>query len=328
MSSSNTDATNTFPTPTVPPVALESKKTRIGWIGTGVMGASMAGHIQSKLGSQYELIVYNRTESKTASLAAAGAKVAKTIEEVAQNADIIFTIVAFPSDVRSTYLGGSSGKGVLDILRPGSIVIDMTTSEPGLAREIATAAAERNIYSLDAPVSGGDLGARNGTLSIMVGGAAQAAETVRPLFEAMGKNITLCGAPGAGQHTKMVNQILIASGMIGVCEGLLYAQKAGLDPLTTISAVQAGAAGSWSITNLGPKIVKRDFAPGFYVEHFIKDLGIAIREANQMGLALPGLALAQQLYVATQALGAGREATTALILAIEAVNGIKPKEQK
>jgi len=305
------------------PLTVVPGRTRVGWIGTGVMGNSMCGHLMAGLGCP--TTVYNRTTSKTAALAAKSATVATSIEEVGRNSDVVFAIVAMPSDVRRVFLGDVSAgvKGLLEVMQPGSIVVDMTTSEPALAREIQVAAAARGICALDAPVSGGDIGAREARLSIMVGGDQAALEAVKPMFLTMGKNITLCGGPGAGQHTKMVNQILIASGMIGCVEGMMYAQRAGLDPLTVISAVQAGAAGSWSITNLGPKIVARNFTPGFFVDHFVKDLGIALSEAKRMQLALPGLALAEQLYVAVQAQGAGQQATTALLLALEALNGVK-----
>ena len=248
------------------PIKIVAGQTRVGWIGTGVMGNSMCGHLMA--GLSCPTTVYNRTESKTATLAAKGARVAKTVEEVGQHSDVVFAIVAMPSDVRRVFLGDASTsvKGLIDVMQPGSILVDMTTSEPALAREIHAAAAKKGICALDAPVSGGDIGAREARLSIMVGGDQKVLEEVTPMLQTMGKNITLCGGAGAGQHTKMVNQILIANGLIGVVEGLLYAQRAGLDPLTVISAVQAGAAGSWSITNLGPKIVARDFKPGFFVE--------------------------------------------------------------
>jgi len=207
--------------------------------------------------------------------------------------------------------------GVLAAARPGAILIDMTTSEPGLAREIEVVAGARGVGTLDAPVSGGDVGARAATLSIMVGGEPALLERARPLLERLGKTIVLQGPAGAGQHTKMVNQMLIAANMVGVCEALLYAQRAGLDPLTVIRSVGSGAAASWSINNLGPKIAARDFAPGFYVEHFLKDMDIALREGRRMGLALPGLELAERLYREVAALGHGRSGTQALILAVE-----------
>jgi 3-hydroxyisobutyrate dehydrogenase len=228
------------------------------------MGSSMCGHIIHSCSPSYPTVVYNRTATKTQALVELGAKVVDSPEAVADDCDVLFTIVGYPHDVRAVYLGDgtSQHQGVLSRLRPGAVLIDMTTSEPTLAVEIARVAAEKGIGALDAPVSGGDVGAKNATLSIMVGGEEGTYQTVLPLLQAMGKNITLCGGPGAGQHTKMVNQTLIASNMVGVCEGLLYAQKAGLDPMRTIQAVAAGAAGSWSISNLGPRIVQRNFEPG------------------------------------------------------------------
>ena len=212
--------------------------------------------------------------------------------------------------------------GALSGAAAGSVLVDMTTSEPSLAVEIAEAAAAKGVASVDAPVSGGDVGARNATLSIMVGGDEEAVERVRPLFEAMGKTIVRQGGPGAGQHTKMVNQTLIAGAMIGVCEALLYAYRAGLDLETVLSSVEPGAAGSWSLTNYAPRMLKGDFEPGFVVEHFVKDMGIALAEARRMNLSLPGLALAQQLYVALMAQGQGRKGTQSLILALASLSNV------
>ncbi|GMF44588.1 unnamed protein product [Phytophthora fragariaefolia] len=232
---------------------------------------------------------------------------------------IVFGIVGYPSDVHKVFLDPEWG--VLSSIKSGGVIVDMTTSEPSLAKEIYEAAKQKGVSSLDAPVSGGDVGAREGTLSIMVGGDANTVESTMPLFEIMGKNIRHMGGAGAGQHTKMVNQILIATNMIGVVEGLLYAQKSGLDVEEAIRAVSAGAAGSWSISNLGPRIAKRNFDPGFFVEHFVKDMGIALKEAERMNLSLPGLALANQLYVAVKAQGHGRLGTQSLMLALEQLNG-------
>ncbi|KAF1774867.1 3-hydroxyisobutyrate dehydrogenase, NAD-binding domain [Phytophthora cactorum] len=292
-------------------------KPRVGWIGTGVMGASMVGHI---LKHGYEVTVFNRTLSKCDSLKEQGATVASSPAEVAKVSDIVFGIVGYPSDVRKVFLDPEWG--VLSSIKSGGVIVDMTTSEPSLAKEIYEAAKQKGVSSLDAPVSGGDVGAREGTLSIMVGGDAKTVESTMPLFEIMGKNIRHMGGAGAGQHTKMVNQILIATNMIGVVEGLLYAQKSGLDVEEAIRAVSAGAAGSWSISNLGPRIAKRNFDPGFFVEHFVKDMGIALKEAERMNLSLPGLALANQLYVAVKAQGHGRLGTQSLMLALEQLNGI------
>ncbi len=290
----------------------------VGWIGTGVMGAAMASRL---LDAGYSLRVFNRTRTKAEPLLARGAQWAESPAVAADGADVAVSIVGYPHDVQETFLGTA---GVLAAARPPRIVIDMTTSSPDLARTIAQRAAERGIKSLDAPVSGGDVGARNGTLSIMVGGEESALTALRPMLEHLGKKITLLGGPGAGQHTKMVNQILIATMMIGVCEGLIYAQRAGLDPMQVIEAVGSGAAGSWSINNLGPRIARRDFAPGFYVEHFIKDMGIALAEARRMSLSLPGLAMAEQLYQSVRAHGHGRSGTQALMLALESLSAIEP----
>jgi 3-hydroxyisobutyrate dehydrogenase len=233
---------------------------------------------------------------------------------------VVFAIVGFPPDVREVFLGAN---GALAGSKPDTVLVDMTTSEPSLAREIFEQAKAKDVAALDAPVSGGDVGAKNAALSIMVGGDAAVVEAVKPLFECMGKTIVHQGPAGSGQHTKMVNQILISSTMIGVCEALLYGYKAGLDMNTVMQSVSGGAAGSWSLSNLGPRILNRNFEPGFFVEHFIKDMGIALSEARRMNLSLPGLALANQLYVAVQAQGYGRKGTHALMLALEQLSNVK-----
>jgi 3-hydroxyisobutyrate dehydrogenase len=248
-----------------------------------------------------------------------GAHWADSPRAVARQCDVVFTIVGYPSDVRQVFLGPA---GLLEGCRPGMLLVDMSTSEPALAVEIARQAAARGVLSLDAPVSGGDIGAREARLSIMVGGDRGALAAVLPCLELLGRKIVHQGGPGAGQHAKLVNQVLIAGNMIGVCEGLLYAFQAGLDLPTVLESVASGAAASWSLSNLGPRIIDGDFAPGFYVQHFIKDLGIALDEARRMGLALPGLALAQQLYVALAAQGHARSGTQALELALAALSGI------
>jgi len=295
---------------------IEPGETRIGWIGTGVMGASMCGHLMD---AGFSGTLYNRTRHKAEKLLAAGAAWAESPKAVAEASDVIFTIVGYPADVRSVILGGD---GVLAGCRPGSIVVDMTTSEPALAIEIARAAEKIPAASVDAPVSGGDVGAREARLSIMIGGDRQVVEALRPCWEAMGQTIVHQGGPGAGQHAKMVNQVLIATNMIGVCEGLLYAYKAGLDLETLMRSVASGAAGSWSLSNLGPRIIAGNFEPGFFVEHFIKDMGIALEESKRMGLSMPGLALAHQLYLALQAQGHGRDGTHSLHLALAAMSNI------
>lgn len=291
-------------------------KTRVGWIGTGVMGASMAGHV---LAQGYALTVYNRTRSKAQPLLDRGARWADDPSQLAAQSDVVFTIVGYPADLRQVVLGE---RGVMHGLASGGIFVDMTTSEPALAVEIEKTLRPRGVASIDAPVSGGDVGARNAALSIMVGGERAAVDAVMPLLQCMGQQIVYEGGAGAGQHTKMCNQILIASTMIGVCESLLYAYRAGLDPLQVIEAIGKGAAGSWSINNLGPRIIKGNFDPGFFVEHFLKDMGIALEEAKRMNLALPGLALAQQLYQSVKAIGHGRGGTQSLFLALERMSNL------
>ncbi|MGB3587784.1 MAG: NAD(P)-dependent oxidoreductase [Tunicatimonas sp.] len=294
-----------------------TKDTKIGWIGTGVMGAAMVNRLQE---SGYSCTVYNRTKAKAKACIAKGATWVETPQKVAEHAEIIFTIVGFPQDVREVYLGED---GVLAGAKAGSILVDMTTTEPSLAQEIYQAGQKQQVSTIDAPVSGGDIGAKNGGLSIMVGGDREAVDTIMPLFEIMGKNIVYQGEAGSGQHTKMCNQITIAGTMIGVCECLLYAHRAGLDLTTMLQSISGGAAACWTLDNLAPRVVDRNFDPGFYVEHFIKDMGIALTEANHMGLALPGLALVKQLYEAVKAQGHGKLGTQALTLGLEALNGFK-----
>src|SRR5579871_3781281 len=294
----------------------EPGKTRIGWIGTGVMGRWMCHHLMSK---GYSATVYTRSRDKAQPLLEGGATWADSPKAAAERSDVIFAIVGFPADVREVFLGP---QGALAGSKAGNVLVDMTTSEPSLAREIHAAAKAKGVGSVDAPVSGGDVGAKEARLSIMVGGDADVVESVRPLLECMGKTIVHQGPAGAGQHTKMVNQVLIATNMIGVCEALLYGYKAGLD-LKTVLQSGGGAAASWSLNNLGPRIMDRNFEPGFFVEHFIKDMGIALEEAKRMSLSLPGLALANQLYLAVQAQGYSKKGTHALMLALEHLSGIK-----
>ena len=271
--------------------------TNIGWVGTGVMGAPMAGHLQA---AGHKLYVYNRTAAKAQVLVDAGAVLCESPREVARQSEFVFSIVGYPIDVESTYL--STG-GILAGAKAGSVVIDMTTSEPALAKRICKVARRQGVDVLDAPVSGGDIGARNAALAIMVGGEQSVFDRVKPLFQCMGKNIAYMGPAGAGQHTKMSNQILIAGTMIGTVESLLYAHRSGLNLEEVIAVIGSGAASSWSINNLGPRIVKGDFDPGFYIKHFVKDMGIALAEAKAMRLALPGLALVNQFYQAAIAQG-------------------------
>jgi 3-hydroxyisobutyrate dehydrogenase len=287
---------------------------KIGWIGTGVMGRSMAGHLQD---SGHELYVYNRTKTKADSLLDKGAHWCDSPAAAAQDPEIVFTMVGFPADVEQTYFGPG---GLLSAKGACRILVDMTTTEPSLARRIAQTASNEGLESLDAPVSGGDVGARNASLAIMVGGDKAVYDEVFPLFQVMGRNIAYMGLSGSGQHTKMCNQILVSGLMISVCESLLYAAKAELDPQAVIDIVSQGAAASWTITNLGPRILAGDYNPGFYVEHFIKDMGIALKEAATMNLSLPGLALVHQLYLAVKAEGHGRLGTQALMLALKKLN--------
>jgi 3-hydroxyisobutyrate dehydrogenase len=292
---------------------MTSDETLIGWIGTGVMGTSMCGHL---LSGGYSVTVYSRTRDRAQPLVERGATWADSPAAVAANSDVVFTMVGYPSDVREVTTG------ILSKARAGTVMVDMTTSEPSLAQEIYAAAREKDIDSVDAPVSGGDIGARNAALSIMVGGDAAAVERVRPLLELMGKTIVHQGPAGAGQHTKMVNQTLIATNMIGVCEALLYAHQAGLDPKTVLESVSGGAAGSWSLSNLAPRMLNGDYAPGFMVEHFLKDMEITLAEARRMNLSLPGLALAHELYLALRAQGGGRNGTQALIQALARLSAV------
>lgn len=306
-----------MPTPSIVPGT-----TRIGWIGTGVMGASMCGHL---IDAGFSATVFTRSKEKAQELLDKGATWAETPKQVAENSDVIFSIVGFPSDVRAVMLGED---GALAGAASGSVLVDMTTSEPSLAIEIYEAAKEQGIHSVDAPVSGGDVGAKNGTLSIMIGGDSDVVDALQPCWDAMGQTIVHQGPAGAGQHTKMVNQTLIATGMIGVCEALLYGYKAGLDLETVMKSVSSGAAGSWSLSNLGPRIIENNFDPGFFVEHFIKDMGIALDESRRMGLSMPGLALGHQLYMAVQAMGHGRDGTHALELALAKISGIDWKSRE
>jgi len=302
-------------------MTVEPGKTRIGWIGTGVMGRSMCGHLIDR---GYAVTVHSRTRSKTDALTAKGAVWADSPRAVTAASDVVFTIVGFPREVRAVLLGED---GALAAARPGQIFVDMSTSEPALAREIAAAAQAHGAHAVDAPVSGGDIGAREARLSIMIGGEPAIVDALRPLWEAMGKTFVRQGDAGAGQHTKMVNQILIATGMIGVCEALLYAHRAGLDLDRVLESVASGAAGSWSLSNYGPRMIAGNFEPGFFVEHFIKDMGIALDEARRLNLSLPGLALAQQLYLSVQALGLARKGTHALLLALSHLSNL-PWPQK
>ncbi|MDH3270767.1 MAG: NAD(P)-dependent oxidoreductase [Gemmatimonadota bacterium] len=295
---------------------VEPGTTRIGWIGLGVMGRSMCGHLIDR---GFSVTVFTRTRSTANAVLEKGASWADSPKAVAAASDVVFSIVGFPDDVREVLLGD---QGALAGCAPGSVLVDMTTSEPSLAVEIYEAAKAKGVASVDAPVSGGDVGAQEARLSIMIGGDEDVVEALRPCWEAMGKAAVRQGGAGAGQHTKMVNQTLIATNMVGVCEGLLYAYKAGLDLETVMESVASGAAGSWSLANYGPRMIGNNFDPGFFVEHFIKDMGIALDEAKRMQLSLPGLALAHQLYVSLQAQGGGRKGTHALQLAMARLSDV------
>jgi 3-hydroxyisobutyrate dehydrogenase len=295
-------------------LAMVNTLIHLGWIGTGVMGLSMCGHFLAK---GYAVAVHNRTKSKAQPLLDKGAQWGNSPCAVATQADVLFTMVGYPRDVREIYFGND---GVLAGVKSDSTVIDMTTTEPSLSKEIYTAAKAKGVAAIDAPVSGGDVGARNATLSIMVGGDVASVERVRPLLEILGKNVVHQGEAGAGQHAKMCNQIVIAGTMIGICESLLYGQKAGLNLETMLQSIRGGAAGCWTLENLAPRILKNDFAPGFLVDHFVKDMEIALAEAERMNLTLPGLKLVHKLYQAVQAQGHGRSGTHALYLALEAMS--------
>lgn len=285
---------------------LPKEKVQIGFIGTGVMGRGMVANL---LKAGYHVNVYNRTKAKAEELVAQGAVWFDTVAELSKKSNIVITMVGYPKDVEEVYF---SEGGIINNTAQGTYLIDMTTSSPMLAKRIFEEAEQRSLYVLDAPVSGGDIGAREGRLSIMVGGEREVFEAMLPIFEAMGKNIVLQGSAGSGQHTKMCNQIAIASGMMGVCEAMAYAKKSGLDPITVLKSIETGAAGSWSLSNLAPRMIVGNFEPGFYVKHFIKDMKIAVDSAKEMGLELPGLELAKSLYEKLALLGEEDSGTQAL----------------
>lgn len=285
---------------------LTPENTVIGFIGTGVMGKSMAGHLMK---AGYPVIIYTRTKEKARELVESGAVWVETPKDLAQQANVIFTMVGYPDDVEQIYIGEN---GILENGKAGNYVIDMTTSAPSLAEKIFNIAQEKGIHAIDAPVSGGDIGAREAKLSIMVGGLEEDFIQVKPLLEKLGTNIVYQGKAGAGQHTKMCNQIAIASNMIGVCEAIIYAEKAGLDPETVLKSISSGAAGSWSLSNLAPRMLAKNFEPGFYIKHFIKDMRIALSEAENMQMEVPGLALAKSLYDQLAEIGEEESGTQAL----------------
>ena len=297
-------------------IHIKKELINIGWIGTGVMGQSMCRHLMDK---GFAMTVYNRSRDKAESLIHKGAKWASSPSEVAKASDVVFTMLGFPKDVEEVYMGK---EGIFSGVNEGSFIVDMTTTSPSLAKQIYSLAKEKGVHAVDAPVSGGDVGARSGTLSIMVGGNPEVVEKIKPLLEVMGKKIVHQGYAGSGQHAKMCNQIVIAGTMVGVCESLIYGYKAGLDMKTMLSSISGGAAACWALDNMAPRILKRDFNPGFFVEHFIKDMGIALDEAKRMQLVLPGLALANQLYMSVLAHGGGKSGTQALMLALEQMSNI------
>lgn len=283
------------------------REKNIAFIGTGVMGASIVKHL---LKAGHRVTIYTRTKSKAEELIAFGAIWADTPALASIEQDIIFTMVGYPTDVEDVYLGE---QGIFKAAKAGTIVIDMTTSEPTLAKKIYEIAREYSMDSLDAPVSGGDIGAQNGTLSLMIGGDQDVFERVHPIFDVFAQNIVYQGSAGSGQHTKMCNQIVIASTMIGVCESMAYGLRAGLTMEDVLKSIAAGAAGSWSLSNLAPRILQGDLAPGFYIKHMIKDLKIALDEAEQMNLQLPGLAMAKKMYARLAEEGYDDNGTQALI---------------
>ncbi|MFK7769360.1 MAG: NAD(P)-dependent oxidoreductase [Mariniblastus sp.] len=303
-------------TPTAQPTAKPGK-TNIGWVGTGVMGHSMCRNLMN---AGFNLSVFTRTKSKANALIEAGATWAETPKSLAESSDVVFAIVGMPNDVRQVFLGDD---GIIAGCKPGNIIVDMTTSKPALAVEIYEAAKIKNVSAIDAPVSGGDVGAKNGTLSIMIGGDETAVDSLSECWNAMGKTVVRQGGAGTGQHTKVTNQILVGAGMIGVCESLLYAYRSGLDLETALKSVSSGAAGSWALTNLAPRIVAGNFDPGFFVEHFVKDLGIALEESAAMDLNLPGLKLAHELYQNVLDQGDGKLGTHALQKSLAAMSDVQ-----
>src|SRR5690606_11919503 len=279
----------------------------IGFIGTGVMGSSMAKNL---LKAGYNVSLYTRTKTKAQPLLNQGATWKESVSELASTVDVVITIVGYPQDVEEVYFGEN---GIIENANKGTYVIDMTTSKPSLAIDIYRRAQEKGIFALDAPVSGGDIGAKNGTLAIMVGGDQEAFDSVLPVLSVMGENSILQGQAGSGQHTKLSNQIAIATNMIGVCEAIVYAKKAGLNPARVLDSISTGAAGSFSLSKLAPRMIEGDFAPGFYVKHFIKDMTIAIESAEELGLSTPGLALSLELYKELAEKGEADSGTQSLI---------------
>ena len=288
---------------------------RIGWIGTGVMGSAMAGHL---LAAGYPLTIFNRTPARMQPLVERGAVAAGSAREVGEASDIVFSIVGYPSDVEAVTIGPD---GALAGMRKGGILCDMTTSSPELAHVIAAKAADRGVIGMDAPVTGGDVGARAATLSIFVGGTHEGFDALRPCLEVMGKKILHCGPAGMGQQAKLANQVAVAGVMFSVCESFLFARQAGLDMNSWVELVAAGAAGSTAMKTLGSRMLEGDYRPGFFIDHFVKDLGLVLEECRRMNLVLPGASLADAFYRSMQANGSGKEGTQALIKAMAAFSG-------
>ncbi|AYC29069.1 NAD(P)-dependent oxidoreductase [Paenisporosarcina cavernae] len=284
-----------------------TKQWKIGFVGTGVMGKSIVKHLHKE---GHDITIYTRTKEKANDLLDLGIAWANTPGEAAKNAELVFTMVGYPKDVEEVYYGET---GIFANLGADSIVVDLTTSTPTLASQLFDDAKKKGISSLDAPVSGGDIGAQNGTLSIMVGGEKEVFETIYPLFELFGSTIVYQGKAGSGQHTKMANQIGITGTMIAACEAITYAKAAGLDSETVLSSITGGAAGSWTLSNLAPRMLKEDFAPGFFMKHFIKDMRIALEEAAKMELRLPGLQMVYNMYLELAEQGLENEGTQSFI---------------
>ncbi|HJT20315.1 MAG TPA: NAD(P)-dependent oxidoreductase [Nitrospira sp.] len=293
-----------------------TKHSTIGWIGTGVMGAAMCGHI---IDAGYRVVLHTRSKDKAGELLRRGAQWAAGPEAVAAASDVVVTMVGFPSEVREVYFGST---GLFRGVKPRMIFIDMTTTSPSLSREIAEQASRLSCSAIDAPVSGGDIGAQNAALSIMIGGETRAVQTVMPLFERLGQRIVHHGEAGSGQHAKLCNQIVIAGTMVGVCESLIYGYRAGLDLDRLLPSIAGGAAACWTLDHLAPRMLQRNFKPGFFVDHFVKDMDIVLEESRRMDVTLPGLSLVHVLYRSVVALGHGRSGPHALILALERLSHI------
>lgn len=284
------------------------------------MGASMAARLLAA--GFTPLRVNNRTKSKAEPLLALGAEWTESVAEIGQNSDVVFLMAGFPEEIEKIVCGDINSSGLLNVMAPGGIIVDMSTGRPDMSAEIGKKAAEKGLYFLDAPVSGGDIGAKNGTLSIMIGGVAEIVDKLSDHWKAMGKKFVHHGPNGSGQNAKMVNQILVAAHMAGLCESLIYAYRSGLDPVKVLESVSGGAAGSWAVENMAPRMMKGDFKPGFFIEHLIKDIGIALEEAKKMNISLPALSLFHRLYIMSDAQGRAKDGTQALLLTLAEINRI------